>query len=205
MKKYSFCFLLMYLLFPMVVYAIPDYVIPSGANIGIQLNSDNVIIVGAYNIGSYNVLEATDLRIGDKILKFNDYPVTDAASVEKAINSVNSDKVLVTYKREDSIYTTYINLYKDDGVYKSGLYVRDSIRGVATITYLNPEDKSFGALGHEILDKNTKSRFQMDNGKIFYSIIYMERLVRILKVVFLVIILKRYLLVKNIMWLVVMK
>ena len=169
MKRYSLYFLLMYLLFPMVVYAIPEYVIPLGNNIGIELKSDNVIVVGAYNIGSYNVLEASDLKIGDKILKINDYDVSSISMIEELINKLDMDKVLVTYKRDNNIYKTYINLYKEDGVYKTGLYVRETIRGVATLTYVDPLNNSFGALGHEILEKTTKSRFQMDSGKIFYS------------------------------------
>ena len=43
------------------------------------------------------------------------------------------------------------------------------LRGVGTVTFYEPSTKTFGALGHEILEKSTKSKFESDTGTIFYS------------------------------------
>ena len=169
MKKLSLFMLLIYLFIPISVFAYPEYLIASGKNIGIELKSDNVIIVGSYNIDNHNILSESELRLGDKILKINEYDVTSTNGMQKIINKINSDEVLITYKRNNQEYTTRINLYKDQGEYKTGLYVRDTIRGVATLTYIDADNKKFGALGHEILEKSTKSKFESDSGTIFYS------------------------------------
>ena len=169
MKKFTRYLLLIYLFIPISVFAYSDYIIASGKNIGIELKSNNVIIVGSYNIDSYNTLNESDLKIGDKILKINDYPITSAASLQNAINKINNSVVEVTYKRGNKEYTTSITLHKESGEYKTGLYVRDSIRGVATLTYIDANNNTFGALGHEILEKSTKSKFQSDTGLIFSS------------------------------------
>ena len=169
MKKYIFFLLFLYFLLPISVFAYSDYIIASGKNIGIELKSDNVIIVGSYNIGSYNVLRESDLRVGDKILKIDNYNITSTESMQQTINKINNDYVKITYKRNDSEYSTNIKLYKENDEYKTGLYVRDTIRGVATLTYIDTNTKIFGALGHEIVEKSTKSRFEADTGSIFDS------------------------------------
>ena len=169
MKKIILCLLSFYLLIPISVYAYSDYIMASGKNIGIELKSNNVIVVGSYNLGNYNPLNETELRLGDKIMKINEYDVTSVNNMQKIINEINQDNVLVTYKRDGSLYTTRINLYKEDNEYRTGLYIRDTIRGVATLTYIDMNTKLFGALGHEILEKSTKSKFDADSGTIFSS------------------------------------
>ena len=171
MKKLTFFFILLYLFIPISVFAYSDYIIASGKNIGIELKSNNVIVVGSYNIGSYNALRETDLKLGDKILKIDNYDITSTDSVGRVMKKINNDNVIVTYKRNDNVYTTRIRLFKDNNEYKTGLYVRDTIRGVATLTYIDTNTKLFGALGHEILEKSTKSKFESDTGTIFSSVV----------------------------------
>ena len=169
MKKITSFLLLIYIFFPISVFAYSDYLIASGKNIGIELKSNNIIIVGSYNIDNYNVLKESNLHIGDKILKIDNYDITSASNLQRVINKIDHETVTVTYKRNNTISKTNINLHKEDGEYKTGLYVRDTIRGVATLTYIDQENKTFGALGHEILEKSTKSRFEADTGSIFAS------------------------------------
>jgi len=46
-----------------------------------------------------------------------------------------------------------MNLKKDKtGSYKTGLYVKDSITGIGTLTFIDPESNIYGALGHQILN-----------------------------------------------------
>ena len=171
MKKFTFFLLFLYLFIPISVFAYSDYIIASGKNIGIELKSNNIIIVGSYNIGNYNVLRESELHVGDKIMKINNYNITSAENMQQTINKINNDKITLTYKRNNIINTTNIKLYKDNNEYKTGLYVRDTIRGVATLTYIDANTKTFGALGHEILEKSTKSKFESDTGTIFSSVV----------------------------------
>ena len=169
MKKLTLYALLIYFIFPLLVFAYSDYLIASGKNIGIELKSNNIIIVGAYNIDNHNVLAESELKLGDKIIKINDYEITSVQDMQNTINKINADRVDITYKRNNSLYKTTLNLYKENDEYRTGLYVRDTIRGVATLTYIDANNKTFGALGHEILEKSTKSKFESDTGTIFYS------------------------------------
>jgi len=169
MKKIFLSLLSLYLIIPISVFAYSDYIIASGQNIGIELKSNNIIIVGSYNIGNYNVLKESNLKVGDKIIKVNDYNISSVEELENTINELKEEEVSITYKRNNQEYTTGLKIYKENGKYKTGLYVKDTIRGVATLTYIDTENKMFGALGHEILEKSTKSKFDSDTGLIFKS------------------------------------
>lgn len=169
MKKFTFSLLILYLIIPLSVFAYSDYILASGQNIGIELKSDHVIIVGSYEINNYNVLEETNLQVGDKILKINEYEVTSISNMQEIINKINKNIVNITYERNNQEYIEKLTLHKENNEYKTGLYVRDTIRGVATLTYIDTQTKTFGALGHEIIEKNTKSKFDSTDGTIFKS------------------------------------
>ena len=169
MKKFPLFMLILTILLPIQVFAYSDYILASGENIGIELKSNHIIIVGSYNIGSHNPLTENGLVIGDQILKVNGEAVTTVAELQNIVSQNKQDTIKITYLRGNTEYTKNIKLYLEDGTYKTGLYVRDTIRGVATLTYIDVENKTFGALGHEILEKSTKSKFDTRDGTIFSS------------------------------------
>lgn len=161
--------LVLYLFIPVSVFAYSDYVMASGKNIGIELKSDYILVVGSYDINNHNILYESELQIGDKIKEVNGISVNSAYELNEAINKINKDNITVTYLRDDTIKKANIKLYKDGNNYKSGLYVKDTIRGVATLTYIDVDNKTYGALGHEIIEKTTKSKFDLSSGTIFKS------------------------------------
>ena len=57
-------------------------------------------------------------------------------------------------------------IVEENGIAKTGIYVKDSITGIGTLTYIDPESKVFGALGHEIIESSTVSKFEIKDGKI---------------------------------------
>lgn len=163
-------FLLVLFIIPQIVFAYSDYLIPGGENIGIELNSSGILIVGTYDVGNVNPAKEAGLVIGDKITKINN---TDVVNIDdmlsKIENTTNKDNILITYKRANKEYTTTLNLIKSDNTYKTGLYVKDSITGVGTLTYIDPNTKLFGALGHEIIEKVSGQKLEITTGKIFAS------------------------------------
>lgn len=172
-KKIKNKLLLMLLLLsiPSITLAYSDYVIAGGENIGIELKSSGVIIVGTYEVKGSNPAKEAGLQSGDKIVKINEYEVTNIEDMLNYIESLgNKDNIQITYKRSTKENTTTLSLYKDENnVYKTGLYVKDSITGVGTLTYIDPNTKLFGALGHEIIEKNTGQRLEIKDGKIYSS------------------------------------
>ena len=169
MKKYQYIiFFLSILLFPTFVFAYSDKVILGGQNVGIEINTKGVLVAGFYKVnGVYN---ASRLLIGDYITKVNDKEVNTINELVKEIeNNVIDNKITISYRRDNVDYTTILDLEYKDGVYKTGLYVKDTLLGNGTITYIDPESKIYGALGHNVVESITKDRIELRTGNIFKS------------------------------------
>ena len=161
---------LLILLFPLNVFAYSNYVIPGGNNIGIEVKNDGIIIIGFYKIN--NRLNNNDLKIGDVITKISDKEVFTIDEMVKTIEeTVQDNKVKITVlrnKKEKTIDFTLINI---EGVYKTGLYVKDKISGIGTLTYIDPNTLIYGALGHEIIEGNSLTKVEVKSGTIFESLV----------------------------------
>jgi stage IV sporulation protein B len=156
------------LLIPINVWAYSDYIYLGGNTLGIEVNCDGVLIVGFYEInGKYNKGNP-ELKVGDYIVKIEDNVVSSLNELSKEIEKyAKNGTVKVTFKRNNKEYETSLKLIKESGVYKTGLFVKDSIIGIGTLTYIDPETSIYGALGHEIIESNTNEIVEIKSGKIF--------------------------------------
>lgn len=164
--------LLSLLLIPMNVLAYSDYIIPGGETLGIEINSDGIMVIGFYQIdGKFNKGDPV-IKSGDYITEVNGIRVNTVDELTEIVeDNVLEGKVEVTIKRNGKEKTSELSLIKDGEVYKTGLYVKDSITGIGTLSYIDPETKVFGALGHEIIEANTNSLVEIRSGIIFRNYI----------------------------------
>ena len=159
-------------LFPINTLAYSSYIIPGGESIGIDIKMDGIMVVGFYKIdGKFNK-GTPELRIGDKITKVgNKLIYTINELVDTIEEQMKDGKIELTYIRNNNEYKTQLKLYYESNTYKTGLYVKDAISGIGTISYIDPETGIYGALGHEITEVNTNSIVEVKTGTIFKSII----------------------------------
>lgn len=155
------------LIIPISANAYSEEVILGGENVGIEVNSNGVLIVGFYDVKGTSPGREAGLKIGDTILKVDDTVIQGITDLSKQFN--NSKTLQITYKRGSITNETTLNLVQDNKIYKTGLYVKDSIVGIGTLTFIVPATKRFGALGHEILEQTTGTKFEIKDGKIFES------------------------------------
>lgn len=167
-KNLIFTFLLLFISMPQIIYAYSDYVVASGENIGIKLNSNGVLVVGLYEIDNKFPAKESGIKIGDLIISIDDKKISN---IEQLVNEIqNSDgDIKIGYIRNNKESFTNLKLYKENNFYKTGMYVKDSITGIGTLTYIDPNTKIFGALGHEIAEKNTGMILNIKDGVIFES------------------------------------
>ena len=169
LKKTFILLLLSLFIIPNNVLAYSEYIMAGGENIGIELNSKGVIVVGTYKINNNDPAVEAKLQIGDTIISIEN---TEINSIQEMVDKINTykdnDSIEISYIRGKQTKTTNLTLYKDNNdVIKTGLYVKDSITGVGTLSFIDPETKLFGALGHEIIEKNSGQILEVKNGKIF--------------------------------------
>ncbi len=155
---------------PVIVFAYSNEVILGGQNVGISINSKGVLVVGFYKVN--NIYNGSHLLVGDYIIKVNNEEVANIKDlVAKIEKFATNDEVEITYLRNEKEYTTKIKLEKNNNSYKTGIYVKDNLLGNGTLTYIDPETKIYGALGHYIIDSNTNSAIKIKDGSIFKSVI----------------------------------
>lgn len=160
--------ILLLVIIPINVFAYSNYVIASGETIGIEVNSKGILVVGFYEVeGEYSAKEA-GFEIGDKIIKVDNTTVNSIEDMITVIEKKNTEKINFTIKRGSQEKKIALSMKKDkNDILKTGLYVKDQINGIGTLTYIDPESRRFGALGHEIIETTTAQKFEIKDGKIF--------------------------------------
>ena len=135
-----------------------DKIYVGGESIGIKLNT-GVTVIGSYGIYEdgklYKPWHDAGIKEGDKIVSLNGTNVTDIKSLLYILNKVKENTVKIKLLRKDKYIESNIKPVLSDDNYTLGLYVKDSIMGVGTLTYYIKEANVFGSLGHKITDEES--------------------------------------------------
>ncbi len=153
-----------------------DYVIPGGEIIGIRMYTDGVIVVSADSIetadGIVNPGKGAGIQSGDIIKTVNGIKCSSVSVLNEQISSNNGKAISLTVLRDGKTFETSItSVYcTTDSKYRCGLWVRDSTAGLGTLTYVDPKNKTYGALGHAICDTDTGIIFPAGQGNILSAV-----------------------------------
>ena len=164
MKKKGI-FLLLIFLFPLQVFAYSSKLVVGGETIGIEIHASGVYIVDFYKVNNKNIGKDAGFLKGDMIIEVDGNDVHNIYELNKILD--NPGKHSFKVNRNGNILDIDLTSYKEDNQIKTGLYVKDMIHGIGTLSYIDPETKVFASLGHEVLESNSNTRFQLNNGYIF--------------------------------------
>lgn len=172
--KMLFSMLFMTFLFSNDIIVFAKDVYLGGDSVGIQMNKNGVIISGTYDVvidnKIYNPSKDSNIKVGDVIIESNDNIVKNSKDFITSLVDLNdTTSISIKLKRDEKIINSRIKVLKSGSSFKTGLYIKDKILGVGTITYYDPETNNYGALGHEIIDSDTKEIFDDFNGYITES------------------------------------
>lgn len=157
---------------PIALYAIS--LVPGGDSIGIDLNYQGVVITGGYKIKAGNTTYdplAKDFKAGDMIVEINGQKVASIDELTEIIKDGGSEKTDydLTIIRNDEKLHRNLQVVYENHEFSTGLYVKDAISGVGTLTFYNPASNTFGALGHAMSDTKLSSSELIQSGNIFES------------------------------------
>lgn len=142
-----------------------------GQPFGVKFYSDGVMVIeleSFYSNGRY-VCPAKDgdLREGDVITKVNGAEIKTNEELQQATFGCGGEPVTFTVKRDGKeLVKTVTPKLNTAGVYLLGAWVRDSCAGIGTVTYYDPENDVFAALGHGICDKDTAGLLPLSSAEI---------------------------------------
>ena len=146
--------------------------IPLGRTTGIKLFSEGAMIVGfaeLTTVGGASPAKAGGLEIGDVIIAVDGTAVTSNDSLQAALSGLGAGRTTITAKRAGEALDHAIEAVHDGENWRIGAWVRDSIAGIGTITFVDPANGAFGALGHGISDADTGQLMGLDSGAIMDS------------------------------------
>ena len=166
-KRIILLLILLITILPAPVLAYSNFLIASGKTIGIEVNANGVLIVGFYEVEGKEIGKNAGFETGDIITKINNKKVFSISNMLESLKE-NTTNVTFTVKRNNTEKEIKMSLKPDENnILKTGLYVKDQINGIGTLTYIDPKTKRFGALGHEILETTTAQKFEIKDGKIY--------------------------------------
>jgi stage IV sporulation protein B len=145
--------------------------IAAGIPFGISIETEGVLVSGYSEIKGKSLKDnpayAAGIKLGDIIISINGKKVESANDLTKLVNDTCGQNSEIRLYRENNNLTINVKTEKcDDGIYRLGINVKDRIAGIGTVTYICPEDNSFGGLGHGICDPNTGNVIPMKIGVI---------------------------------------
>lgn len=146
-----------------------EYVLPCGCPVGIYLETQGVMVI---DIGSVTDIEGVHQSPAENILKSGDYiqavngeSVTEKEELIQAIQNTGENGIWLTVRRNQQVFDVQLQpVIAQDGTYKAGIWVRDDMQGIGTLTYI--QDNQFGALGHAVNDVDTGELVELEEGEL---------------------------------------
>ena len=133
--------------------------IPGGHTIGMKAYAVGLVVT-AVEEGS--PAQKAGLRQGDILRQVEGEPLNSAGQLT---DRMTDGKLLqLEFDRGEETYAVTVEPKKTENEYRLGAYVRDNIAGIGTVSYYDPEDGSFGALGHGISDLGGTSLLPISGG-----------------------------------------
>ena len=147
-------------------------VIPMGSAVGIKLFSQGVLVVGFTDVvteaGPANPARQAGMREGDVITHLDGQAVSSIEEVRDILAQEGGEDLDLTIRRDgrEEEMTVRAVQCAADGAYKLGAWIRDSMAGIGTLTFADPETGLFGTLGHGVNDVDTSVLMQLQSGSI---------------------------------------
>jgi len=144
-------------------------VFAGGYPLGMVMGSNGVLVIGGGQVASeQGDLDGIELKKGDIIKKINGETVLHISDIAKILKQNGDKKMLLTIVREGQSMDVTANPLFDTVAqeYKLGVWVKDKIAGLGTVSYVKPTGR-YGALGHSIIDSDTNMIFPCFVGKAY--------------------------------------
>ena len=141
-----------------------------GVPIGIYLQTDGTMVVSdtIVDVGSGAVIKNKCLKSGDIIKKINSVEITSAEDISSVLENIKEDKASVEIIRDNKVKDIEVGLLKNkENKYNLGVWVKDDISGIGTLTFVKKDSGDYGALGHPVITGDSSTIIPVSSGKIY--------------------------------------
>ena len=155
--------------FPVSAWA--QELVVGGEAVGIQISTKGVLVAELAQVetekGSLCPAKEAGIQKGDFIIEIDGEEVNSAAQLSECVAQKGGDGVELKVQRGNESFCREIKpVQSAEKQWMLGMWLRDGLSGVGTITYMDPESKSYGALGHSISDGESGILLPLNDGSI---------------------------------------
>lgn len=148
-------------------------VLPGGIPVGIYVKTDGVLVIGTGNVTSLRGELASPaerlIKSGDYIREVNGKEIASKEELVEAVANCEGKRIILKLLREGELIEVAVEPVEcEKGGYKIGLWVRDDLAGIGTLTYVTNQ-LEYGALGHGVSDADTGTILSMREGRLYES------------------------------------
>lgn len=149
---------LAFALLPCAAWA--DQLLVGGQAVGVEICSDGVLVSGFSEVataeGALSPAEEAGFAVGDLILRLDGSEVHSAEDLIAAAARLGGREGDALVRRGEKELTLHVRpALSESGQWLLGMWLRDGVSGVGTITFVDPASGLFGALGHSVNDEST--------------------------------------------------
>lgn len=128
----------------------PRALVPVGRTVGLELETDGVYVVEFEEGPEGSPGRAAGLKEGDRILTVDGRALETAAELRELVDRGAGAPVVLGIDRGGRSMSFRVRPVLQTEHWRLGVYVRDRISGLGTLTFYDPESGLFGALGHGV-------------------------------------------------------
>jgi len=164
------CLCLLLTITAQAAFAAVSKLVPSGLTLGVRLSAGCLYVMSLSSVTTEDATvapaEDAGLAVGDRITHIAGKPAGSIAGLQELLAENDGKPLSLRVVRGGHTLTLTLSPAKSvtDGLYKIGALLRDSMAGIGTMTFYDPENKIFGALGHGISDVKSDRLMPMDSG-----------------------------------------
>ena len=127
-----------------------EFLVPGGQVIGLEIQNQTVTVV-AFDEKEGSAGKNGGLKVGDRIIAINGKTVESAVDVRNVLGQSDGRAEISVLRGQEEKKLRIMPSITKEGP-RLGVYLREGISGVGTVTWYDPESGMFGALGHSVSD-----------------------------------------------------
>lgn len=142
-----------------------------GEAVGIQIRTRGVLVAELAEVetagGKACPAKDAGLEKGDFIIEADGRQLSSAVELVEFVSAKCGECVELTVVRNEQTFSCQVQpVQSAEEQWMLGVWLRDGVSGVGTITYMDPDTKSYGALGHSINDAVSGIVLPLNEGSI---------------------------------------
>lgn len=143
-----------------------------GNPFGIKLLMDGVMVTELGNVDTKNgekicPAKNAGIQVGDIIKSADGKNITSNDEIQKIIADSNGNTIKIIISRDGKDFPVFLKpeYSESSESWRGGMWVRDSIAGIGTMTFFNKDTGEFAGLGHPVCDSDTGELVPISSGE----------------------------------------